>query len=719
MRGSLCRGNPTCLHGENGRVGYEDGESDAEECDPTGRYIRYKEVLGRGSFKTVYRGFDEIDGIEVAWNQIKLQEILRCSEDLNRLCAEVHLLKTLKHKNIIKFHHSWVDTHTNRINFITELFSSGTLRQYRKRHKHVDLKAVKSWCRQILRGLLYLHSHDPPIIHRDLKCDNIFINGNLGEVKIGDLGLAAILYQTNAAHSIIGTPEFMAPELYQEEYTELVDIYSFGMCLLEMVTAEYPYIECENAAQIYKRVSSGIKPEALKKVKDNELRNFIEKCIDTVSRRLPARELLGDPFLQLDMNTDPSDSQSVLSRNSSNSQGMEDCGANLHKTSTKGDPYLQEFIHTSDIGSLLSSLGLHSDVAENIPADRTANIESTSSNHEIFTQVDLKVQCNGRDDLVVFLSLRISFEGNVRVIHFPFDLDADTAMCVASEMVEELDLADQDVTRIAEMIDEAIIFMIPEWTPGVAIDEWFDVEDISGETSGQLQSSTFSELDIPSNSSPIECHQLSHSWNDSANGYFKDATQTSTCAHGRFEEVLCHSTYTQERINVDPSAVISQFSQNEADVWEHTSSLDSSPVCPASHDLGPVDKGESAFADGHFETVHGSYNLYSGVMDAWALFQSDFGNDPDNELLMHEVKDLTLKFQQDLKELHDRHRQSLLDLRAQWMSKKSITYKGIDSTPLINAIGTCEFVNHQQTDVQDKHKRLQESDLWKLGGKDQ
>ena len=51
-----------------------------------------------------------------------------------------------------------------------------------------------------------------------------------------------------------GTPEFMAPELYEEEYTELVDVYSFGMCLLEMVTSEYPYSECSNAAQIYKKV---------------------------------------------------------------------------------------------------------------------------------------------------------------------------------------------------------------------------------------------------------------------------------------------------------------------------------------------------------------------------------------------------------------------------------------------------------------------------------
>lgn len=54
----------------------------------------------------------------------------------------------------------------------------------------------------------------------------------------------------------IGTPEFMAPEVYDEEYNELVDVYAFGMCVLEMVTFDYPYSECTHPAQIYKKVTS-------------------------------------------------------------------------------------------------------------------------------------------------------------------------------------------------------------------------------------------------------------------------------------------------------------------------------------------------------------------------------------------------------------------------------------------------------------------------------
>ncbi|KAI4368347.1 hypothetical protein MLD38_016914 [Melastoma candidum] len=92
------------------------------EVDPTGRYGRYSEILGRGATKTVYRAFDEYRGIEVAWNQVKLHDFLRCPDRLERLYGEIHLLKTLKHDNIMKFYTSWVDTRNMNINFVTELF---------------------------------------------------------------------------------------------------------------------------------------------------------------------------------------------------------------------------------------------------------------------------------------------------------------------------------------------------------------------------------------------------------------------------------------------------------------------------------------------------------------------------------------------------------------------------------------------------------------------
>ncbi|KAF5941057.1 hypothetical protein HYC85_022224 [Camellia sinensis] len=205
---------------------------------------------GKEQLKTVYKAFDEVLGMEVAWNQVKLNHVFHSPEELQRLYSEVHLLKNLDHSSIIRFYASWIDVDRRTFNFITEMFTSGTLREYRQRYKRVEIRAVKNWARQILRGLSYLHSHDPPVIHRDLKCDNIFVNGHLGQVKIG-------------------TPEFMAPELYEEDYDELVDVYSF-----EMLTSEYPYSECSNPAQIYKKVTSAL------------LRRGHRPC-----------ELLEDPFL--------------------------------------------------------------------------------------------------------------------------------------------------------------------------------------------------------------------------------------------------------------------------------------------------------------------------------------------------------------------------------------------------------------------------------------
>ncbi len=56
----------------------------------------------------------------------------------------------------------------------------------------VELKAVRKWAKQILAGLDYLHQKQPPIIHGDLRCNKIYVNGHSGEIKIGDLGMATL-----------------------------------------------------------------------------------------------------------------------------------------------------------------------------------------------------------------------------------------------------------------------------------------------------------------------------------------------------------------------------------------------------------------------------------------------------------------------------------------------------------------------------------------------
>ncbi|KAK0599718.1 hypothetical protein LWI29_007975 [Acer saccharum] len=280
-------------------VGHDSSDKDAEpfvEIDPTGRYGRYNELLSCGAVKKVYRAFDQEEGIEVAWNQVKLRNLSNDPAMVERLYSEVRLLRSPMNKNIISLYNVWPDENRGTLNFITEVCTSGNLREYRKKHRHVSMKALKKWSKQILKGLHYLHTHEPCIIHRDLNCNNVFVNGNIGQVKIGDLGLAAIVGKSHSAHSILGTPDLIAPELYDEDYTEMVDIYSFGMCVLEMVTLEIPYSECDNVAKIYKKVSSGVRPQALNKVKDQEVKAFIEKCLAQPRARPSTAELLKDSF---------------------------------------------------------------------------------------------------------------------------------------------------------------------------------------------------------------------------------------------------------------------------------------------------------------------------------------------------------------------------------------------------------------------------------------
>ncbi|XP_076023635.1 serine/threonine-protein kinase WNK4-like [Genypterus blacodes] len=275
-----------------------DEDMQAVASSPDGRYLKFNIEIGRGSFKTVYRGLDTETTVEVAW--CELQTHCLSKSERQRFSEEVEMLKGLQHPNIVRFYDSWKSALKGPkcTVLVTELMTSGTLKTYLRRFRQMKLKLLQRWSFQILKGLHFLHSRCPPILHRDLKCDNVFITGPSASVKIGDLGLAT-LKKASFAKSVIGTPEFMAPEMYEEKYDEAVDVYAFGMCILEMATSEYPYAECRNAAQIYRKVSNGVKPESFFKVKVPELKEIIEGCICTDSNeRFTVQELLDHHFFQ-------------------------------------------------------------------------------------------------------------------------------------------------------------------------------------------------------------------------------------------------------------------------------------------------------------------------------------------------------------------------------------------------------------------------------------
>lgn len=406
-------------------VGANEDDSGIVEWDPTNRYCRYDEILGRGAYKTVFKAFDEHLGIEVAWNQVHVDELVTSKEDRERLFREVEMLESIHHKNIMKIYASWVDKKKHNINFITEMFTSGTLRQFRKRHKYLELKALKCWSRQILRGLLYLHGRTPPIIHRDLKCDNIFVNGNTGEVKIGDLGLACLMkVGQSTAHSVLGTPEFMAPELYEENYDERVDVYAFGMCLLELLTCEYPYAECANAAQVFRKVSAGKLPSSISKVTDPQARKFVESCLAPVDIRMSVHELLESKFLE--------ESES----------GVE--GKPIHM--------LRDNERDAEVPE---SEGLQEG------PESPSRLSTSDDGHTRVRQCRVRVRPN--EDGTLTLRLKIcDAEGCTKTIEFQYDHETDTSEGVAGEMVSEFGLSEEDVPAIALEIEKELDFLSHE-----------------------------------------------------------------------------------------------------------------------------------------------------------------------------------------------------------------------------------------------------------------
>ena len=281
----------------------------------------------------------------------------------------------------------------------------------------------------------------------------------------------------------IGTPEFMAPELYEERYDEKVDIYAFGMCLLEMVTKEYPYNECTNQvssqrrttifsqfqAQIYRKVSSNIKPASLAKIVDVEVREFIELCIDHDSMKRPgAAELLQHPFLSdilhaentsaglstnVDLHSRPTSPSPILIAPPNSAKTVDEMvklADSLGRTSItvsnhSGPSLLQSFnqSYTSNAAELVSPPHLVESMSISIPTvavppeQTLCSVEVLSVSGSIIT---IKMIClsPGKLDDVSGGPLP------KQEVKFPFNIDEDTPEMVVDEMVREGVLRDQD-----------------------------------------------------------------------------------------------------------------------------------------------------------------------------------------------------------------------------------------------------------------------------------
>ncbi|XP_029332963.1 nuclear receptor-binding protein isoform X1 [Mus caroli] len=284
-------------------------ESEILEESPCGRWQKRREEVNQRNvpgIDSAYLAMDTEEGVEVVWNEVQFSERKNYKLQEEKVRAVFDNLIQLEHLNIVKFHKYWADVKENkaRVIFITEYMSSGSLKQFlkktKKNHKTMNEKAWKRWCTQILSALSYLHSCDPPIIHGNLTCDTIFIQHN-GLIKIGSVFhriFANVAPDTINNHVKTCREEqknlhFFAPE-YGEvtNVTTAVDIYSFGMCALEMAVLEIQG-NGESSYVPQEAISS-----AIQLLEDSLQREFIQKCLQSEPARRPtARELLFHPAL--------------------------------------------------------------------------------------------------------------------------------------------------------------------------------------------------------------------------------------------------------------------------------------------------------------------------------------------------------------------------------------------------------------------------------------
>uniref|UniRef100_A0AAX7U3H5 Nuclear receptor-binding protein n=1 Tax=Astatotilapia calliptera TaxID=8154 RepID=A0AAX7U3H5_ASTCA len=270
-------------------------ESYILEESPCGRWQKRKEEVNQRNVPGIdaaYLAMDTEEGVEVVWNEVKISERKNFKMLEEKVEAVFDNLIHLEHANIVKFHKYWADKKDNgaRVIFITEYMSSGSLKQFlkktKKNHKTMNEKAWKRWCTQILSALSYLHSCDPPIIHGNLTCDTVFIQHN-GLIKIGSVAPDTINNHVKTCTEEQKNLHFFAPEYGDVDVTTAADIYSFGMCALEMALLE---IQGNGDSS---HVSQEAINNAIQLLEDPLQRELIQKCLECDPLARPtARELL-------------------------------------------------------------------------------------------------------------------------------------------------------------------------------------------------------------------------------------------------------------------------------------------------------------------------------------------------------------------------------------------------------------------------------------------
>ncbi|XP_030078967.1 tyrosine-protein kinase JAK2-like [Drosophila hydei] len=241
--------------------------------------INFMESIGRGSFGIVYRA-DWLKN-DVAVKKIKIIEAENKDTALKAFEKEVNQLSLTNHENIVKLYGSC--SHENFAYLVMDYAECGSLYNYLHgdEQKEYTMARALDWMIQCVQGIQHLHSMTPkPMLHRDLKTQNLLLTDNNRILKIADFGTATDL--RTLMTSAIGTVAYMAPEVLSgEKYTEKCDIYSFGIVLWEVMARRKPFHHLKNQRNetIMFCASKGNRPPLDDLMPNcNELKTLIENC---------------------------------------------------------------------------------------------------------------------------------------------------------------------------------------------------------------------------------------------------------------------------------------------------------------------------------------------------------------------------------------------------------------------------------------------------------
>ncbi|XP_047542947.1 serine/threonine-protein kinase mig-15 isoform X1 [Vanessa atalanta] len=213
--------------------------------DPAGIF-ELIEVVGNGTYGQVYKGRHTKTGQLAA---IKVMDVTQDEEEEIKL--EINVLKKYSnHRNIATYYGAFIKKSPpgkdDQLWLVMEYCGAGSVTDLVKSTKGQSLKEewISYICREILRGLSYLHSNK--VIHRDIKGQNVLLTDN-AEVKLVDFGVSAQLDRTiGRRNTFIGTPYWMAPEVIacdenpEATYDNRSDLWSLGITALEMAESQPP-----------------------------------------------------------------------------------------------------------------------------------------------------------------------------------------------------------------------------------------------------------------------------------------------------------------------------------------------------------------------------------------------------------------------------------------------------------------------------------------------